>query len=52
VPLRQSVEELVRGLVAMNFSDPKFRESQFIRLRVLNDLREQGRINNDLEWLQ
>ena len=52
VPLRQSVEELARGLAAMNFSDPKFRESQFIRLRVLNELQEQGRINNDLEWLQ
>ncbi len=52
VSLRQSVEELARGLAAMNFSDPKFRESQFIRLRVLNELREQGRINDNLEWLQ
>jgi len=52
VPLRHSVEELVRGLTDMNFSDRKFRESQFIRLHVLNELREQGRINDNLEWLQ
>ncbi len=36
----------------MNFSDPKFRESQFIRLRVLKKLQEQGLINAKLEWLQ
>ena len=51
IPLKQSVEELVQGLTAMNFSDPKFRESQHIRLRVLNRLQEQGRINDNLEWL-
>jgi hypothetical protein len=52
IPLQQSVEELARGLTAMNFSDPKFRESQFIRLRVLKKLQEQGLINANLEWLQ
>ena len=51
VPLRQSVEELVRGLKTMGFSDAKFRESQFVRLRVLNRLREEGRISGDLQWL-
>ena len=52
ISLRQSVEDLAHGLKAMNFSDPKFRESQFVRLRVLNRLQEQGRINDNLEWLQ
>ena len=51
VPLRQSAEELARGLKAMGFSDPKFRESQFMRLRELNRLREEGRISGSLEWL-
>jgi nucleoside-diphosphate-sugar epimerase len=52
VPLKQSVEELVQGLAAMNFSDSKFRESQFIRLRVLNNLLQLGRLDNNLEWLK
>jgi len=52
VSLRQSIRGLVEGLLAMNFSDPEFRESQLIRLRVLNNLQQLGRVNEKLEWRQ
>ncbi len=50
VGLKQSVEELKAGLEAMNFSDGNFRSSMFMRLKVLNHLREQGLLNENLEW--
>ena len=52
IPLHQSVKELVLGLKAMNFSDTKFRQSQYIRLQVLNRLKEQNLIDENLMWLQ
>ena len=48
--LKSTILELKHGLEAMHFNDPKYRESQFIRLRTLNRLREQGLLNDDLEW--
>ena len=48
--LKRTVQELRDGLEAMHFSDSKFRESQFIRLRTLSRLREQGLLNDQLEW--
>lgn len=48
--LIQSVEELRDGLVAMNFNDTDFRDSHLIRLKVLNGLRAQGLLNDDLRW--
>ena len=48
--LIQSIEELRDGLVAMNFNDANFRESNLIRLKVLNQLRAQGLLNDDLRW--
>lgn len=48
--LIQSIEELRDGLVAMNFDDANFRESNLIRLKVLNQLRAQGLLNDDLRW--
>ena len=48
--LIDSIEELWDGLKAMNFKDTQFRESNLIRLKVLNRLREDGRLNNDLRW--
>jgi nucleoside-diphosphate-sugar epimerase len=48
--LTSTICELRDGLSAMHFDDPHFRESQFIRLRTLSRLREQGLLNDKLEW--
>jgi hypothetical protein len=48
--LQSTIRELRDGLAAMDFNDPNFRESQFIRLRTLSQLREQRLLNDDLEW--
>ena len=51
VDLRQSIRELKIGLEAMNFEDVNFRDSQYIRLKVLTRLREKGILNDRLEWI-
>jgi nucleoside-diphosphate-sugar epimerase len=48
--LRQTVEDLRQGLEAMRFNNPDFRNSSFMRLRVLTDLQSQGLLNETLEW--
>jgi nucleoside-diphosphate-sugar epimerase len=48
--LATTINELKDNLVAMNFNDPKFRESRFIRLKVLSGLMDKGYINQQLEW--
>jgi hypothetical protein len=48
--LQSTIRELRDGLAAMDFNDPNFRESQFIRLRTLSRLREQKLLNDALEW--
>lgn len=50
VNLTQAVEELKAGLGAMRFKDENFRQSTFMRLKVLNQLREQGLLSETLEW--
>lgn len=49
--LTETIREVKENLVAMGFNDPKFRESQFIRLRTLGLHRAQGRLNDNLEWV-
>lgn len=49
--LKSTITEIKENLLAMNFNDPDFRESQFIRLRVLARLRRQGLLNDNLEWI-
>lgn len=49
--LSTTIAELRDNLVAMSFNDPKFRESNFIRLKVLSNLQTSGRINDQLEWV-
>ena len=49
VDLISSIRELKDGLTAMNFNDSDFRNSQFIRLKVLKDLRSKGLLNENLE---
>ncbi len=46
----ETVHELKNGLEAMNFTDKDFRNSQFIRLRVLSALREKGLLTSKLTW--
>jgi nucleoside-diphosphate-sugar epimerase len=48
--LKQSIEELREGLTAMGFKDGEFRNSLFMRLKVLTNLQETNSINEELEW--
>ncbi len=51
IRLEEAILDLRDGLQAMNFSDSEFRDSTLIRLKVLNDLRSKGILNDNLEWL-
>ncbi len=48
--LETTVQELRQGLEAMRFQDRDFRNSSFVRLKVLEELRRQGLLNEQLEW--
>ena len=48
--LTDAIQALRDGLTAMNFKDKRFRESTLIRLKVLNQLREDGLLSADLRW--
>lgn len=50
INLAQAITDLKNGLEKMDFQDKKFRESQYMRLKVLTGLREKGLLNNKLEW--
>ena len=50
VDLITTIRELKEGLEAMKFGDENFRNSKFMRLKVLTHLREQGFLNEDLGW--
>ena len=50
VDLQDAIRGLKQGLEGMGFCDPNFRESRYIRLKVLADLRQRGLINEKLEW--
>jgi len=50
VDLRTAVEELSNALSAIGFADSDFRQSNWMRLRVLEGLRERGALNSALEW--
>lgn len=51
VDLARSIEELKRGLEAMGFSDGNFRNSRFMRLKVLEEEIRTGVIDESLHWL-
>jgi nucleoside-diphosphate-sugar epimerase len=46
-----TINELKDNLTAMGFRDRSFRESDLIRLKVLDRLQETGRLNDELEWV-
>jgi nucleoside-diphosphate-sugar epimerase len=50
VALPEAVHMLRDGLEAIGFADPAFRDSQRIRLRVLDRLREGGGLDEALRW--
>ena len=50
VDLKQTITELKNGLESIQFSDQAFRDSEYIRLKVLSRLRENGLLSEQLEW--
>ena len=50
--LESTIRELKDNLVEMEFNDPDFRTSQFIRLKVLARHMAEGRLNDKLEWIR
>jgi nucleoside-diphosphate-sugar epimerase len=51
VALSDSILALKEGLEAIGFDQPDFRNSGFMRLRVLSDHRESGRLDDQLRWV-
>lgn len=45
-----TIKEMKDGLESMNFKDEQFRQSRFMRLKVLTYLRERGLLTENLEW--
>ena len=52
VDLAQSIRELREGLEAMGFNNTEFRNSQFMRLKVLNAHMEKNLLGKDLRWIR
>ena len=50
VDLIDSIRELDQGLREMKFNNPDFRNSQYMRLKVLTSLQEKGLLTDDLKW--
>ena len=50
VALEQTILELKAGLEGMNFSDAAFRQSQFMRLKVLENYMRDAQIDESLRW--
>jgi nucleoside-diphosphate-sugar epimerase len=50
VDLLTAIREVRDGLTAIGFSDENFRQSKFIRLNILMQLRERGLLTPDLRW--
>jgi nucleoside-diphosphate-sugar epimerase len=52
VDLITSVKELKEGLEAMGFKDGEFRNSKYMRLKILTQLQEKGLLNEKLQWIK
>ena len=50
VSLIETIRELKEGLISMEFCDENFRNSQFMRLNVLNKHLESNNLSSDLKW--
>jgi len=51
ITLEDSIGGLIEGLERMHFNDPDFRNSQLVRLRVLDAHIAAGRLSPELNWL-
>ncbi|MCB9220145.1 MAG: SDR family oxidoreductase [Ignavibacteriales bacterium] len=49
--LSETVDELKKNLIQMSFKDKNFRKSNLIRLNNLSNLRNQNKLNSNLEWI-
>jgi nucleoside-diphosphate-sugar epimerase len=49
--LENTVHELKKGLESLAFNDANFRNSKYMRLKVLTALRQSGLLNERLEWV-
>ncbi len=52
VDLKESVRRLKAGLEAIGFADRDFRNSRFMRLNVLSELRKKGLLDDQLRWIK
>jgi nucleoside-diphosphate-sugar epimerase len=52
VSLQDAIGGLLDGLKQIDFSDENFRNSERIRLRVLNGFIENGKLSDDLLWVE
>jgi nucleoside-diphosphate-sugar epimerase len=52
VGLNESIQELKSGLESMGFRDTEFRNSKYMRLNILMELRKKGLLNDKLEWTE
>jgi nucleoside-diphosphate-sugar epimerase len=50
VDINQAILELKEGLQGMNFADSNFRESNYMRLKMLESHIESGALSQDLRW--
>lgn len=51
IRLAEAVQDIVVGLKNMNFNNAKFRNSNLIRLNVLNEHRNNDRLDDHLRWI-
>ena len=52
VGLIASIRELKDGLEAIGFKDGEFRNSKYMRLKILTQLQEKGLLNEKLQWIK
>jgi hypothetical protein len=52
VSLIESIKELQNGLETIGFKDGDFRNSKYMRLKILTELQEKGLMNQELQWIR
>jgi nucleoside-diphosphate-sugar epimerase len=50
VRLKKSIQELKAGLESIGFRDKDFRNSKYMRLNILMELRDKGLLDDQLRW--
>lgn len=48
--LKDTIEELYNGLIAMEFDNINFHNSPFMRLKILNNLQDKSFLDDSLQW--